>query len=583
MIPSLKKQRTQTTSTRDRFLQELTALELTTPTRTTIPSLFKIPRNRSIWASNPRRGVLQQAPPVVAIVPRDIDRKLDPAPRGKSWYGNYTGPGNERSDWEDDHLDPQSPLDRGPMQHDQEYSSLEEQYGYGEYKTDSDGKRRFKSDQGSFITMRFDTDNEHLHVGLIESDARLMWRSVWYIGKGIGDGDYDLTFSKGPTGVRTLVTDVLVAGVILTVFPLLIAIDVAFLGVTVGRHFLEGVADSASKLGRDLLDTQRPGDWGRPIDLSKEMQAITGFKPFPHATMGSMWMDVGGYRIGGKGYLFGDKRFPYEIGMRNTTLADIVVMAAFTMGGPQMGLTLAYAGYKALEFGVEKLVHELTAGNYDSKISIDAVAGGAVYYGRQFGSGAAFYGGQISGCAHYYTDRISGGAQYYGGHISRGAKSAGKRLSDWSRKTVASFSNGIKGAGGRISDAWKDTGSALSKGWKNATGGGGGGGCFVTTACAKSLAENDADFVLNVLRLFRDLILLSTEEGTTLVEDYYFVAPQIVQRINASSDSEQEYRRVYRNIVLPTFNCIVEGSYPTAIRLYRDGIRALSAKWRPVY
>jgi len=584
MIPSLNKQLARANS---RHIRNVDFLDVSDQLSPTIPSMLKMSDARHAWPYFVP-PLLPPPPPglpealAAAMLIKDLDRKLDPFPSGGGWYGNYTGPGNERSDWEDDHLSPQTPLDRGPMQHDQEYANLEERYGYGKYETGPDGKRHFKSDDNTFLTMRFDTENEFLHTSLIEADLRLMWRSAWYIGKGIGDGDYDLTFSKGPRGAQSLVTDLIVAGVILQVFPILIAMDFAFLGLTIGRHVLEGLGKMAFEGGKQLLPLlgENPGDWGRPINFQENFK----YKPFPNATMSGMWTQVGGFRIGGEGYVLGDKRLPYEIGMRNTTMLDIYLTIAFWYAGGSSWEKVGQTAFKwvAHEWAVGNLPDDERRFREGADYHGRQFTGGAEYYGRQVSGGARYYGRQISGGADYYGRQIGGGAKYYGGQIRRSAKSAGKKVSDLSKQAGGSISAGAKSAGGKLSDAWKGAGGKISSGWKSATGGGSGGsggGCFLTSACAEVLANDEAHYVLDTLRAFRDQILSSSAAGATLVKEYYSLAPQVVHQIDSSPDRDAEYRQIYRTIVLPTFRCVVAGRFTEALTIYRRGVHELMLKW----
>ena len=50
---------------------------------------------------------------------------------------------------------------------------------------------------------------------------------------------------------------------------------------------------------------------------------------------------------------------------------------------------------------------------------------------------------------------------------------------------------------------------------------------------------------LTVLRSFRDTYLKSTQEGRALVEEYYSVAPLIVEKINSSDKKEKYYEYIY--------------------------------------
>lgn len=74
---------------------------------------------------------------------------------------------------------------------------------------------------------------------------------------------------------------------------------------------------------------------------------------------------------------------------------------------------------------------------------------------------------------------------------------------------------------------------------------GGGSGCFLTSACVDFMGKADDCEELTVLRSFRDTYLKSTQEGRALVEEYYSVAPLIVEKINSSDKKEKYYEYIY--------------------------------------
>lgn len=73
-----------------------------------------------------------------------------------------------------------------------------------------------------------------------------------------------------------------------------------------------------------------------------------------------------------------------------------------------------------------------------------------------------------------------------------------------------------------------------------------GSGCYLTTACMIHMQENFADNCneLMTLRWFRDNFV-SKED----IIHYYEVAPIVVEKINASSDSKKIYTWIYENVI----------------------------------
>lgn len=75
-----------------------------------------------------------------------------------------------------------------------------------------------------------------------------------------------------------------------------------------------------------------------------------------------------------------------------------------------------------------------------------------------------------------------------------------------------------------------------------------GGGCFLTSACVEYLGKADDCEELTALKSFRDNYMKSTKEGNALVKRYYEIAPEIVERINASDKKETYYQYIYEVI-----------------------------------
>lgn len=94
-------------------------------------------------------------------------------------------------------------------------------------------------------------------------------------------------------------------------------------------------------------------------------------------------------------------------------------------------------------------------------------------------------------------------------------------------------------------------------------------GCFLTSACTEFLGKPDDCEELTKLRAFRDNYMKSSEYGKNLVEEYYRVAPEIVDKINASEDKNKYYSELYQTIIL----CIAEIDQcknDEALKLYKQ-------------
>ncbi len=79
------------------------------------------------------------------------------------------------------------------------------------------------------------------------------------------------------------------------------------------------------------------------------------------------------------------------------------------------------------------------------------------------------------------------------------------------------------------------------------------GGCFLTSACTEYMGKPDDCEELTKLRAFRDSYMKQSESGKKLVEEYYRIAPLIVEKINISEDKNKIYEDIYQTIL----KCIV--------------------------
>jgi hypothetical protein len=76
------------------------------------------------------------------------------------------------------------------------------------------------------------------------------------------------------------------------------------------------------------------------------------------------------------------------------------------------------------------------------------------------------------------------------------------------------------------------------------SGSSGSSGCFLTSACVKYLGKSDDCEELTALRKFRDTYMKQSENGRKLVEEYYEVAPKIVENIDTSDKKDTYYQYI---------------------------------------
>ena len=95
------------------------------------------------------------------------------------------------------------------------------------------------------------------------------------------------------------------------------------------------------------------------------------------------------------------------------------------------------------------------------------------------------------------------------------------------------------------------------------------GRCFLTTACTLSKGLSDNCLELNVLRRFRDETLIKKPEGLEAVEEYYKIAPKIVNLVNQRRDYAQIWSLVYQD-VKKAVSLVLSGSFDEAFEHYKE-------------
>ena len=100
--------------------------------------------------------------------------------------------------------------------------------------------------------------------------------------------------------------------------------------------------------------------------------------------------------------------------------------------------------------------------------------------------------------------------------------------------------------------------------------------CFLTTACCEEIGLADDCFELTALRRFRDRVLMKTAHGAREVEQYYDIAPRILDRLR-SSGQQAVLVRFYATHILPCAILAELGFNKLTMILYRDLISKIAA------
>jgi hypothetical protein len=96
------------------------------------------------------------------------------------------------------------------------------------------------------------------------------------------------------------------------------------------------------------------------------------------------------------------------------------------------------------------------------------------------------------------------------------------------------------------------------------------GRCFITTAAVEVIGESDDGPTLSTLRWFRDNIMLAREDWKADAEEYYKIAPSIVESLNDLSNSKEIYTSIYQDYLLKAVAFIKNEQYEEAYTTYRD-------------
>lgn len=103
--------------------------------------------------------------------------------------------------------------------------------------------------------------------------------------------------------------------------------------------------------------------------------------------------------------------------------------------------------------------------------------------------------------------------------------------------------------------------------------------CYITTAVCESQGKADDCYELETLRTYRDEYLLSSEEGKAVVEEYYNIAPTIVNRIRRAENSSEIYEEIYKAYLSPCIKLIESGENEACKERYMDMVMELKGRY----
>lgn len=102
-----------------------------------------------------------------------------------------------------------------------------------------------------------------------------------------------------------------------------------------------------------------------------------------------------------------------------------------------------------------------------------------------------------------------------------------------------------------------------------------GGGCFITEAVMASGGANDNAPELQVLRQFRDQVMMTTPMGQAMVQEYEAIAPMVVDAISMRPDAMQIFQQIKGQFIDPAIQAINANDQQQALRIYAEMIAAV--------
>lgn len=106
-----------------------------------------------------------------------------------------------------------------------------------------------------------------------------------------------------------------------------------------------------------------------------------------------------------------------------------------------------------------------------------------------------------------------------------------------------------------------------------------GGGCYITTATCLALSKTDDCFELSAIRHFRDNWLAKQKNGLEIIDEYYKIAPIIVEKINTNTNHVKIYEEIWEVYLKYFFELIISGDNKNAKVVYLRMVKNLSKKY----
>lgn len=105
--------------------------------------------------------------------------------------------------------------------------------------------------------------------------------------------------------------------------------------------------------------------------------------------------------------------------------------------------------------------------------------------------------------------------------------------------------------------------------------------CYITGAVCRTQGKGDDCYELTAFRRFRDQVMLRSDEGRALVEEYYRLAPAIVTTVRLCWDEKAVYDQVYRDYLLPCLGLLEAGDETGCRDKYVEMVRHMEKTYLP--
>lgn len=104
-------------------------------------------------------------------------------------------------------------------------------------------------------------------------------------------------------------------------------------------------------------------------------------------------------------------------------------------------------------------------------------------------------------------------------------------------------------------------------------------GCFISKAICLITRKPDTCEELMAMRHFRDDWLRQQPGGEEIIEDYYRIAPGIVEKIDKLPNSQDVFREIYEKYILPCVEHIKQDDFVGGNEIYIEMTKNLKMQY----